>query len=142
MDPFASDPELNRRALVLRLERERARSPGTPATEAIGGWTQIGVQVERLLRANLAAACTRCGRSPDELFRAVTRDDWALDRASAGQILYAWKAIDPAGAASLAPVLSRLIDRRNVVVHGRGAVDLAACADIDAALAALTGPSY
>jgi hypothetical protein len=144
VDPFATDPELHRRALILRLERERARDAGIPTTEAIGGWTQIGVQVERLLRANLAAAGARCGRSPEELFRAVARDGWTLDRASAGQMLYVWKAVDPAGSATLASVLSRLIERRNVVVHGRGSVDPAARADIDAALAmltSLTGPS-
>jgi hypothetical protein len=142
VDPFADDPALHLLALVRRLERERARSPGTPATEAIGGWTQIGVQVERLLRAHLAAAGARCGRSPDELFRAVARDGWALDRASAGQILRAWQAVDPSGSAALASVLARLIERRNVVVHGRGDLDPAARADIDAALAALSARPY
>lgn len=127
-----ADPDLALEALSLRVERELARlaGVGTSFTELVGGWAKIGAGIDHVLRAVFTQLCALGQLPVQPTFARVTRQAWDLDRASAGQILYAVQSLAPTVSGMPpalarvvqhldAPTLARTLELRNVLVHAR-----------------------
>lgn len=127
-----ADPDLALEALSLRVEREITRLAGgrSTQTELVGGWAKIGATLDHLLRASFVRLCVAVQAPPDATFARLTREAWDLHRASAGQLLWAVRALSTAHvgrapefdriARHLAhPTLGLAVELRNELVHQR-----------------------
>ncbi|MFO0629209.1 MAG: hypothetical protein U0325_26780 [Polyangiales bacterium] len=127
-----ADPDLALEALSMRVEREITRLAGgrSTQTEMVGGWAKIGAAVDHLLRASFIRLCAAIQAPPDATFARLTREAWDLQRASAGQLLRAVRALAPSIlgrspsldrlARHLAdPTLAMAVELRNELVHQR-----------------------
>lgn len=127
-----ADPDLALEALSIRVEREIARLAGgrSTQTEMVGGWAKIGATVDHLLRASFIRLCAAVQAPPEATFARLTREAWDLQRASAGQLLWAVRALSATTvgrspaldhlARHLAhPTLAMAVALRNELVHQR-----------------------